>query len=84
MIFAAKLVVGPKVLPSPGEWVIDATAKFTPPNDATFFISPLPTPQRFCDIVQFTMYRLNVSFKFFGDLQNYTFLESLEPTEPEK
>jgi len=33
-------------------------------------------------IVQFTMYRLN--FSFFLDLQNYTFLESLEPTEPEK
>ena len=25
-----------------------------------------------------------LSFKFFGDLQNYKFLESLEPTEPEK
>ena len=35
-------------------------------------------------LVQFTMYRKNVSFNFFGDLQNYTFLESLEPTEPEK
>ena len=35
-------------------------------------------------IVQFTMYRLNFSFTFFGHLQNYTFLESLEPTEPEK
>ena len=30
------------------------------------------------------MYKLNVSFTFFGDLQNYIFLESLEPTEPEK
>ena len=35
-------------------------------------------------IVQFTMYRLNLSFNFLGDLQIYTFLESLEPTEPEK
>ena len=35
-------------------------------------------------IVQFTMSRKIVSFKFLGDLQNYTFLESLEPTEPEK
>ena len=26
----------------------------------------------------------NVSFKCFGDLQSYTFLESLEPTDPEK
>ena len=25
-----------------------------------------------------------ISFKFFGDLQNYTFLERLGPTEPEK
>ena len=36
------------------------------------------------DIVQFTMSRIIVSLKFLGDLQNYTFLESLEPTEPEK
>ena len=35
-------------------------------------------------IVQFTMSRIIVSFTFLGDLQNYTFLESLEPTEPEK
>ena len=35
-------------------------------------------------VVQFTMSRIIVSFKFLGDLQNYTFLESLEPTEPEK
>ena len=35
-------------------------------------------------IVQFTMSRKNVSFIFFGDLPNYTFLERLEPTEPEK
>ena len=35
-------------------------------------------------LVQFTMSRIIVSFKFLGDLQNYTFLESLEPTEPEK
>ena len=25
-----------------------------------------------------------ISFKFLGDLQNYTFLERLGPTEPEK
>ena len=25
-----------------------------------------------------------ISFKFLGDLQSYIFLESLEPTEPEK
>ena len=25
-----------------------------------------------------------ISFKYFGDLQNYIFLESLESTEPEK
>ena len=30
------------------------------------------------------MSRKNVSFKYLGDLQNYIFLESLEPTEPEK
>ena len=35
-------------------------------------------------VVQFTMSRIIVSFKFLGDLQNYTFLESSEPTEPEK
>ena len=35
------------------------------------------------NVVQFTMSRIIVSFKFLGDLQNYTFLESLEPTEPE-
>ena len=46
---AAKLGVGLQVLPSPGAWVIDATAKFTPPNGASFLISTLPTPQRFCD-----------------------------------
>ena len=35
-------------------------------------------------LVQFTVSRIIVSFKFLGDLQNYTFFESLEPTEPEK
>ena len=35
-------------------------------------------------VVQFTMSRIIVSFKYLGDLQNYTFLESLEPTGPEK
>ena len=35
-------------------------------------------------LVQFTMYKTNCSLNFFGDLQNYTFLESLEPIEPEK
>ena len=38
-------------------------------NSSSLHISPVP-----CEI----------SFKFFGDLQNYTFLESLGPTEPEK
>ena len=35
-------------------------------------------------LVQFTMYKLNFSFNLFGDLQNYTFVESLDHTEPEK
>ena len=46
---ADKLVVGLKVLPSAGAWVIDLTAKFTPPSGATFLFRPLITPQRFCD-----------------------------------
>ena len=35
-------------------------------------------------LIQFTMYILKYSFNFFGDLQNYTFSESIEPIEPEK
>ena len=33
---------------------------------------------------QFAMKQNIVSFRIFGDLENYTFLETLGPTEPEK
>ena len=35
-------------------------------------------------IVQFAMYQDIFSFRIFGDLENYTFLETLGPSESEK
>jgi len=35
-------------------------------------------------LVHFTMYQKMCSFRIFGDLVNYTFLETLKPTESEK
>jgi len=35
-------------------------------------------------VVQFAIYQNMFSFRIFGDLENYTFLETLGPTEFEK